>query len=92
MPIRVKISIYSVLREKLGWREKEIVVDNDNPTFIEVLQREPELYKLVIDDKGNIREGYMILVNGIHIEFKGGPKAPIRDGDEIAIFPPGGGG
>lgn len=92
MHIKVKISIYAMLREKLGWKEKEIIIDNNNPVLIEVLEREPELYKLIIDDKGNIRKGYMILVNGIHIELKKGIKTPIHDGDEIAIFPPGGGG
>ncbi len=92
MPTKVKISIYSILREKLGWKEKEIIIDDDNPTFIDVLKSEPELYKLVVDNGGSIKEGYIVLINGIHIEFKGGPKTTIRNGDEISIFPPGGGG
>ncbi len=92
MPARIKISIYSTLREKLGWKEKEIIINSDHATLLDVLRNIPELYKLVIDEKGGIREGYMVLVNGIHVQFKAGTKTSVSDGDEIAIFPPGGGG
>jgi len=44
--------------------------------------------------KKYIREdsGLVILVNGHHIEFLGGLRARLKDGDEISIFPPAAGG
>ncbi len=91
MVARVKISIYSSLREELGWKEKEVLV-KDNATLMEVIRKESSLYKHLINEEGVLRSDYMILVNGIHIQFKDGARTRIHDGDEIAIFPPGGGG
>ncbi len=91
MVARVKISIYSSLREELGWKEKEVLVE-DNATLMEVLKKEPSLYERLVNEKEQLRSDYMILVNGIHLQFKDGTRTRIRDGDEIAIFPPGGGG
>jgi len=90
--VKVKISVYTYLREKLGWREKVVEIPGkDQATLEEVLKQVPELYELVVVD-GRIAEGYIVFVDGIHAQFVGGLNAVVKDGSEIAVFPPGGGG
>jgi len=88
---KVIITVYGILREKLGWRSKEVVFKGDKITFRELLDVEPKLKSLMIQG-ANLIDDYIILLNGVHLQFKGGLNAVLRDGDEISIFPPGGGG
>ena len=50
-----------------------------------------DLKEAIISNE-EIIKGYIILLNGIHVQFKGGLEAKLRDGDEVSIFPPGAGG
>ena len=87
--MKVKISVYATLREKLRWKTREINLNKSSADLFDVLNELPDLKKYVIEDR-KIREGFMILINGINIKFLSDLK--IKDGDEIDIFPPGGGG
>ncbi len=91
--MRVVVEVFSLLRKKLGWDRKEIHMDSSEAKLIDVLKNIPELYQLVVDEsKKDIAEGFLVLVNGIHVQFCGGLKAVVRDGDTISIFPPAAGG
>jgi len=46
----------------------------------------------VFDEKGNVRSHLLFLVNGRSIALLKGLNTKLRDGDEIAILPPVGGG
>ncbi len=87
--MKVKISVYATLREKLQWKTKEVNLNKNRVDLLDVFNELPDLKKYVIEN-GKIREGFMILINGINIKFLSDLK--IKDGDEIDIFPPGGGG
>lgn len=87
--MKVKISVYATLREKLQWKTKEVNLNKNRADLLDVLNELPDLKKYVVEN-GKIREGFMILINGINIKFLSDLK--IKDGDEIDIFPPGGGG
>ncbi len=90
--MRVRVSVYSMLREKLGWKHVDIEIEGDRATLREVLDRVPRLRELVVRDDGSFEEGFLVLINGIHAQHLGGLDAEVRDGYEIDVFPPGGGG
>ncbi|WFO75439.1 MoaD/ThiS family protein [Desulfurococcaceae archaeon MEX13E-LK6-19] len=88
---RIKITLFGALREKLGWDSKVVEIPYNKCSFRKLLDMIPELRDIMIENN-KIKEGFIVLVDGIHIQFKGGLDAEINDGDEISIFPPGGGG
>ncbi|MEM2021239.1 MAG: MoaD/ThiS family protein [Zestosphaera sp.] len=90
--IRVTVEVYASLREKLGWCRKELTMSSPRVLLRDVLESLPDLRKYVIDDAGALRGGFIVLVNGRHVEFTGGLETLLKDNDELAIFPPGGGG
>ena len=90
--MKVKIYVFSFLRDKLGWRQKVIELPQNEATLYEVLSNLPGLKKYVLRDNDDVSDDFMILVNGLNVKFTGGSKTIVKDGDEIAIFPPGGGG
>ena len=49
------------------------------------------LFKL-LDEQGNIKNGTLILINGRNILDTDRLDSIVRDGDTVALFPPGGGG
>jgi len=87
--IKVKVSIFSFLREKLGWREKTVKLDCNRATLREVLYRFPDLKEIVMHGK---LEGFIILVNGRNVRHLKMLDTELTDGDEVVVFPPGGGG
>ncbi len=88
--IRVRINIYFTLPERLGWRSREVVLE-DNTTIADLLDKLPELKKAIreYEEKGFAPA---IMINGRRIEFLGGYKARLKNGDEVDIFPPAAGG
>lgn len=51
----------------------------------------PFLHKL-LDPRGNLIQGVILLVNGHHVAHLEGLRTVVRNGDVVALFPPGGGG
>jgi molybdopterin synthase sulfur carrier subunit len=51
----------------------------------------PFLHK-VLEDTGEMKRGTLILVNGRHVLHLDGLDTIVEDGDEVSLFPPGGGG
>jgi sulfur-carrier protein len=51
----------------------------------------PFLHKL-LEEKGEMRTGTIIMINGRHIFHLDKLKTQLSEGDEVALFPPGGGG
>lgn len=51
----------------------------------------PFLHKLLTEE-GELKVGTIILVNGKHVLHLQKLRTPLGDGDEVALFPPGGGG
>jgi sulfur-carrier protein len=51
----------------------------------------PFLHKL-LDPHGNLIQGAIVLVNGHHVLHLEGLQTTVKDGDVVALFPPGGGG
>ncbi len=90
MPVKVTVKIYMTLREKLGWKTRVLIFE-DEPTIKDILEKLPDLAQAI---KEYEEKGYPppIMVNGRRIEFTGGYNTRLRDGDIITIFPPSAGG
>lgn len=89
--MRVVVEIFGVLREKLGWKRKIVELEGNSASLNHLLDKLPELRNIVTEE-GRLREGVLILINGIHVQHLKGLETPLKDGDEVSVFPPGGGG
>ena len=88
---RETVIAYLTLPERLGWREKVVELEGPDPTYEDLLNKLPELRSASEEfEKSNVK--LVVLVNGQHIQFTGGLKTVLKDGDEISIFPPAAGG
>ncbi len=91
----ITVKFFTTLRILL--RRAELEFDISSTTVRDLLhlceQRIPQpfLHKL-IDPQKEIITGTIILVNGHNILHLEGLDTPINSGDQIALFPPGGGG
>ncbi|MDY7027075.1 MAG: MoaD/ThiS family protein [Spirochaetota bacterium] len=91
----ITVKFFTTLRILL--RRAEIQLDITSSTVRDLLQlceqriSQPFLHKLV-DPQKEIIPGTIILVNGHNILHLKGLDTPINSGDQIALFPPGGGG
>ena len=90
----IKIKFYSLLRMFL--KQNQIEIDVDNISILELLQKISEktnknlLPEIVEDEK--IIHGTIILLNGRNIYHLEKLNTIVINGDNIDIFPPGGGG
>jgi len=90
--MRVIVKVFASLRDKLGWSVREVELRRERPSFRDLLEELADLKNIVLIDGDNLAEGFIVLVNGINIRFTGGLGTALKDGDEIAVFPPSGGG
>ncbi len=91
----VKIKFYSLIRIHLGINEVEIETASIS-IYELLLKAEKQIGKKfldqLIDAEMEILPGTMILINGRNIYHLDKINSIVQDGDEISIFPPGGGG
>lgn len=91
----INVNFFGTLRTFV--KTKQVRISADELSVFELLQEceakvsKPLLNKL-IDKNGNIRPGTVILVNGQNVFHLQGLHTIVRNGADIAIFPPGGGG
>ncbi len=87
----ITIKLYANLREAAG---KEVTIAGEG-TLGEVLeklfQKHPSLRETVMEGE-ELREHFNILLNGRNVKYLKGLDTWVKDGDEIAIFPPVAGG
>ena len=91
----IVIHFFAMLREFL--KTKQIRIPAEEKSVLELLQycetktSKSFLYKLV-DQDGAIRPDSMILVNGRNVLNLQGIQTIVKDGSNVAIFPPAAGG
>lgn len=95
--MQVTVRFYATFREIAG--EEELSLNLDDQTTVEVLLRKlferygDKLKNVLIDSStGNLAKYVKIFKNGRDIDFLGGLKATLSDGDLIVMFPPVAGG
>jgi molybdopterin synthase sulfur carrier subunit len=91
----MRVKLFATLRPLVGAKEVEAEV-KPGDTVGDVLEKltaaYPALGERVFDDHGNLQSSMNVLVNGRSIRFLNGLSTAIHDGDELALFPPVGGG
>ncbi|MEM3022676.1 MAG: ubiquitin-like small modifier protein 1 [Candidatus Bathyarchaeia archaeon] len=93
--MKFKVMLFASFREICG--ERELALETDGPLTLEEALREAfgrcrgELEREVIEGD-QVKDNVVIMVNGRNIKQLDDLKTIIRDGDEISIFPPVGGG
>jgi len=90
----IKIKFYSLLRIFL--KKNEIEIDANNISIRDLVYKisdltNKDLTSELIEDK-KIISGTIILLNGRNIFHLNKSDTVVKDGDNIDIFPPGGGG
>lgn len=96
----VSVSFFTTLRLLLNIKEIQLEVNHEQ-SILELLHQAESIiiqktsqrfiWKL-LDDQGAIKQGTIILINGKNILDTIGLECRVKDGDVIALFPPGGGG
>ena len=91
----IVVKFFTTLRVFLGMSEinlQDLVGNVEELLKItESYTPKPFLHKL-LDDQGRLITGSIILVNGHNILHLDGLETKLSDGDQVALFPPGGGG
>jgi len=94
--VRITVKFFTTLREIVGKREEQIELPR--PITVEALLKQlsktygNEFVDYVFDELGNVRGHLQFLVNGKSITTMQGFKTMLKNGDQIAILPPVGGG
>ncbi|MEM0057918.1 MAG: MoaD/ThiS family protein [Candidatus Bathyarchaeia archaeon] len=81
--MRVRVKFVSTTRKKYGLTDFWLFL-GDDATVEDVLARIEREHGVSINLEDT---GVAVLVNGKRLEFIGGPKAKLRDLDEIVIMP-----
>jgi len=94
--VRVKVKFFTTLREIVGKKEEQIELSRS--VTVEALLRQlskshgREFQDYVYDELGNVRGHLQFLINGKSITALQGFRTKLKEGDQIAILPPVGGG
>lgn len=95
MSLRIRVRSFAMIREAIG---ANVEVELEEGARIKDLLNEltrgygESFSKLVLDEGGGLRPYVKVLLNGRDIEFLNKLETGLKDGDEVALFPPVGGG
>ncbi|MCK4961265.1 MAG: MoaD/ThiS family protein [Anaerolineales bacterium] len=92
--MKAKVMFFTPFRELFGVKEREIELSGtpDVRGLLELLCDSDERREKIFGQSGELRPYVMIFKNGQPIQMSGGIQTELKDGDEIAIFPPVSGG
>jgi len=96
LTLKVTVRFFTTLREITGKKEEQIELSR--PTTVGSLLKQlskkygKDYDDYVFDELGDVRGHLQILVNGQSITALRGLKTQLKDGDQVAVLPPVGGG
>jgi len=91
----MRVRIFATLRQLVGAKEAEVEVeagDTVRNVLAKLTAAYPALGEHVLDNDGNLQSSMNVLINGRSIRFLDGLDTAIQEGDQLALFPPVGGG
>lgn len=91
--MKVKFKLFANFREAVRGKEVELEIDGDtvDDAIRVLLERYPRLAPMTLQE-GKIKPFVNILLNTEKIGGSDGLSSPIKENDEIALFPPVSGG
>lgn len=93
--MKLRVKFLASLYELTGMLKTEVEVPDGLTVrgLIDVLtEKYARLKEELLDEGGNLKPMYNILVNGRAIEWLGGLDTLLKDGDEVVFIPPAAGG
>ena len=92
--MKVKVKFLAFYRELFGASETEVEMGSpsDLQQLLNLLCDTEERRQKIFEGSGELSPYVLILKNGRHIHNLQGIQTKLEEGDEIAIFPPVGGG
>ncbi len=86
------VKFFANLRRISGTRESEVHAASVRAALETLCASTPGLEQAIFDEQGNVHPHVRIMVNGHDVALGQGLDTPVTTDDEIAIFPPIGGG
>ena len=95
--MKVHVRLFTTLRELTGKREETLEFNTGIVTVEDVLKELTRRYgkefkEYLYNDKHMVRDYLQLLVNGKSVDLMKRTKTTLKEGDEVAIVPPVGGG
>jgi len=93
--MKVKVRAFATLRDLIGDQlVLELPEGSTVGSLLDELVRQlgKGLEEAILDERGKPAKFVKIMVNGRDIDFLSGLDTVLRDGDEVSLFPPVGGG
>lgn len=93
--MKLRVKFLASLSELTGVLKTEVEVPDGLTVrkLIDILtERYVKLREELLDERGDLKPMYNILVNGRAIEWLGGLETQLKDGDEVVFIPPAAGG
>ncbi|MBO8170555.1 MAG: MoaD/ThiS family protein [Bacillaceae bacterium] len=91
----MKVKVFATYREICNAKELDIPL-GDSPTVRAVLdrliQQFPPMQEELFDEQGNLQPFVHVFVNGKNIIHGDGLETELKESDQVALFPPVGGG
>jgi MoaD family protein len=89
----MKIKLFGGLRRQVGATELPASGTTVRDVLANLSAAHPELGEALFGESdGDLRPHIRIIINGVDSELSEGLDTPVREGDQIAIFPPIAGG
>jgi len=89
--VKVKVRFYGGLYELLNVREVDIVMPDGGSlkTLIDVISARlnPNFSRALLDEHGNVRGSYVILVNGTAVRDERLDSVKLNEGDVVVFLP-----
>lgn len=95
--VKVSVRLFTTLRELAGRSEESVELSARNVTVKDALEALAEKHgkafrEYLYDEKGRVREHLQLLVNGKSVSLLEEMETQLKEGDQVAIVPPVGGG
>ncbi len=92
----VRLNFFTLFRLELGIRNIDVEIEKEiklsGLLYLAEKKANKKFVHKLIDNNGNLLSSAIILVNGKNVHHLQKLETVIKDGDELALFPPGGGG
>ncbi|MFP4135785.1 MAG: ubiquitin-like small modifier protein 1 [Candidatus Acetothermia bacterium] len=91
----VKVKFFATFRDKAGDSATEVEANTAGELLNKLADKYEELGNSILEENGpepELKSGVTVMVNGRNISFLSGNDTELEESDNVAIFPPIGGG